>query len=199
MNRREMLGATTALVGGAVAGMTGTAFAQEAKTTPAAAKAATGPNLHPPVVSIKSGQLRGLREGKTYSFLGIPYAEADRFELPKPVQPWTGVKSAQVWGAVCPAPDQTSVGSDELVFPHRYWIANEHCQFLNVWTQNPNPPVKKPVMVWMHGGGFTNGSSMEGYAYDGRSLSEFGDVVVVSMIHLLKIIFTLYFPACFSD
>jgi para-nitrobenzyl esterase len=177
-----MLGATTALVGGAVAGMTGTAFAQDAKTTPAAAKAATGPNLHPPVVSIKSGQLRGLREGKTYSFLGIPYAEADRFELPKPVQPWTGVKSAQVWGAVCPAPDQTSVGSDELVFPHRYW---------NVWTQNPNPPVKKPVMVWMHGGGFTNGSSMEGYAYDGRSLSEFGDVVVVSMNHRLNIIGTL--------
>jgi para-nitrobenzyl esterase len=191
MNRREMLGATTALVGGAVAGMTGTAFAQEAKTPPAAAKAATGPNLHPPVVSIKSGQLRGLREGKTFSFLGIPYAEADRFELPKPVQPWTGVKSAQVWGAVCPAPDQTSVGSDELVFPHRYWIANEHCQYLNVWTQNPNPTVKKPVMVWMHGGGFTNGSSMEGYAYDGRSLSEFGDVVVVSVNHRLNIIGTL--------
>jgi para-nitrobenzyl esterase len=46
-------------------------------------------------------------------------------------------------------------------------------------------------MVWMHGGGFTNGSSMESYAYDGRSLSEFGDVVVVSMNHRLNILGTL--------
>jgi para-nitrobenzyl esterase len=190
MNRREMLGATTALVGGAVVGLTGTTSAQ-GRMSARAAKAATGPNLAPPVVSIKSGQLRGLREGKTYSFLGIPYAEADRFEQPKPVQPWKGVRSAQVWGPVCPAPEQTNVSGDELVFPHRYWIENEHCQFLNVWTQDPNPSAKKPVMVWMHGGGFTNGSSMEGYAYDGRSLSEFGDVVVVSMNHRLNILGTL--------
>ena len=46
-------------------------------------------------------------------------------------------------------------------------------------------------MVWMHGGGFTNGSSMESYAYDGRSLSEFGDVVVVSVNHRLNILGTL--------
>ena len=77
------------------------------------------------------------------------------------------------------------------MFPHRYWIENEHCQYLNVWTQNLTPAVKKPVMVWMHGGGFTNGSSMESYAYDGRSLSEFGDVVVVSVNHRLNILGTL--------
>lgn len=80
---------------------------------------------------------------------------------------------------------------DELVFPHRYWVANEHCQYLNVWTPNLTPAAKKPVMVWMHGGGFTNGSSMESYAYDGRTLSEFGDVVVVSMNHRLNILGTL--------
>ncbi len=77
------------------------------------------------------------------------------------------------------------------MFPHRYWIANEHCQYLNVWTQNLTPAAKKPVMVWMHGGGFTNGSSIESYAYDGRSLSEFGDVVVVSVNHRLNILGTL--------
>ena len=77
------------------------------------------------------------------------------------------------------------------MFPHRYWIANEHCQYLNVWTQNLTPAAKKPVMVWMHGGGFTNGSSMESYAYDGRTLSEFGDVVVVSINHRLNILGTL--------
>jgi para-nitrobenzyl esterase len=142
-------------------------------------------------VQIKGGTLRGLREGKTFSFLGVRYAEAERFGPPNPVQPWTGVRNAQVWGPVCPAPEQTNVSGDELVFPHRYFIANEHCQYLNVWTQNLTPAVKKPVMVWMHGGGFTNGSSMESYAYDGRSLSEFGDVVVVSVNHRLNILGTL--------
>jgi len=186
-----MLG-TTALIGGVVAAVAGDAIAQEkSKHSPAADAPAAGPNLTPPVVQTTCGKLRGLREGKTLSFLGIRYAEAERFGLPKPVQPWEGIKNAQVWGPVCPAPEQTTVGSDELVFPHRYFIANEHCQYLNVWTQSPTPTTKKPVMVWMHGGGFTNGSSMESYAYDGRSLSEFGDVVVVSMNHRLNILGTL--------
>ena len=79
--------------------------------------------------------------------------------------PRSGARSAR-------ARSRRRSAADELVFPHRYWIANEHCQYLNVWTQNLTPAAKKPVMVWMHGGGFTNGSSMESYAYDGRSLSE---------------------------
>jgi para-nitrobenzyl esterase len=62
---------------------------------------------------------------------------------------------------------------------------------LNIWTQNASASVKKPVMVWMHGGGFTNGSSMESYAYDGKNLSELGDVVVVSLNHRLNIIGTM--------
>jgi para-nitrobenzyl esterase len=185
--------AITALLGGVVAGVSRDVLGQERPRAAAgpAATAATGPNLSPPLVQTKCGKLRGLREGKTLSFLGVRYAEAERFGLPKPVQPWEGIKNAQVWGPVCPAPDQTTVSSDELVFPHRYFIANEHCQYLNVWTQNLTPAAKKPVMVWMHGGGFTNGSSMESYAYDGRTLSEFGDVVVVSMNHRLNILGTL--------
>jgi len=193
MNRRTMLGTTTALLGGVVAGAADV-FAQEkpkAAATPARTAPAVNPNLAPPVVQTKAGKIRGLRDGKTLSFLGVRYAEAERFGPPKPVQPWAGIKSAQVWGPVCPAPEQTTVSADELVFPHRYFIANEHCQYLNVWTQNLTPAAKKPVMVWMHGGGFTNGSSMESYAYDGRTLSEFGDVVVVSVNHRLNILGTL--------
>src|SRR6185437_5625963 len=192
MSRRTMLGATTAVLGGVVARGTGDVFAQEkAKPAAPAGPVAGAPNLAPPIVDTKCGKLRGLREGKTLSFLGIRYAEAERFGLPKAVQPWEGVKNAQVWGPVCPAPEQANVSGDELVFPHRYWIANEHCQYLNVWSQNLKPTAKKPVMVWMHGGGFTNGSSMESYAYDGRSLSEYGDVVVVSVNHRLNILGTL--------
>jgi para-nitrobenzyl esterase len=194
MNRRELLGTATAVIGGAVIGVAGNvenALSQEAQKPAASAAAATGPNLNPPVVQVKGGKLRGLREGKTSSFLGIRYAEAERFGPPRPVQPWSGIKNAQVWGAICPIPQQTRVSGDELVFPHRYWVENENCQYVNVWTQNLAPTVKKPVMVWMHGGGFTNGSSIESYAYDGRSLSEFGDVVVVSVNHRLNILGTL--------
>ncbi|HEU4935638.1 MAG TPA: carboxylesterase family protein [Vicinamibacterales bacterium] len=191
ISRRQMLG-TTALLGGVVAAVSGDAIGQEnQKPATSAGTSAAGPNLSPPIVQTTCGKLRGLREGKTLSFLGVRYAEAERFGLPKAVQPWEGIKNAQVWGPVCPAPEQTTVSADELVFPHRYFIANEHCQYLNVWTQNLRPATKKPVMVWMHGGGFTNGSSMESYAYDGRSLSEFGDVVVVSMNHRLNILGTL--------
>ncbi len=113
MNRRQMLGTTTALVGGAVAGVAGNAVrAGEAESSLRRRAPAAGPNLSPPVVQIKGGKLRGLREGKTSSFLGIRYAEAERFGPPKPVQPWTGVKNAQVWGPVLPEP-----GADDGQLP----------------------------------------------------------------------------------
>ena len=143
------------------------------------------------MVQVEAGKLRGLKDGRVFTFLGIPYAQAERFEMPKPVPAWEGIKGAQVWGPVCPIPQATSVGSDDVVFPHRFWVENENCQVLNVWTQSLSTNAKKPVMVWMHGGGFTNGSSMESYAYDGKTLSEFGDVVAVSVNHRLNIIGTL--------
>ncbi len=202
LNRRKLLGRGAAVMGSALAGLAlqpGSAFGQEKPKTggaapPPAAKSGTpaeAPNLHPPVVQVKGGKLRGFKNEKTYTFLGVPYATADRFELPKPVQPWEGVKSAQAWGPICPVPAMTAPGPDEFVFPHRYWLENEHCQVLNIWTQSVGPSAKKPVMVWMHGGGFTNGSSMEAFAYDGKNLSEFGGVVVVSLNHRLNILGTL--------
>ncbi len=184
LNRRNLLTRGTVLAG---AGIALSATAGQAAT---AAPEET-PNLNPPVVQVRAGKLRGFRDGPTLTFLGVPYAQAERFGLPQPVTPWADIKGAQTFGPVCPIPQQTSVGIDDFVFPHRYWVENENCQVLNVWTQNLTPAVKKPVMVWMHGGGFTNGSAMESYAYDGKTLSEFGDVVVVSVNHRLNIIGTL--------
>jgi para-nitrobenzyl esterase len=191
INRRTLLRLGTAT---AVAVGTASAMEQSKTGTQLAAKPASkseAPNLHPPVVQVKGGKLRGLKNGRVFTFLGIPYAHAERFEMPKAVPAWDGIKGAQVWGPVCPIPPATSVGPDDVVFPHRYWVENENCQVLNVWTQSLSTNAKKPVMVWMHGGGFTNGSSMESYAYDGKTLSEFGDVVVVSVNHRLNIIGTL--------
>jgi len=200
INRRTLLGRGAALTGGALAGL---ALQPEMASAKDAAKpggtAIAPPNLHPPEVHVKGGKLRGFKDGKTYTFLGVPYAQADRFELPKPIEPWDGVKKAQAWGPVCPIPPMNAPGGDEFVFPHRYWIENEHCQVLNIWTQGLTAAAKKPVMVWMHGGGFTNGSSMEAYAYDVKNLSEFGDVVVVSLNHRLNILGTLDLSAFGSE
>ena len=191
MNRRELLGRGIALTGGAIAGLTLQTACTQSQEKPATAATEAPPNLNPPVVDVKGGKLRGFRDGKTTTFLGVPYAEANRFEQPKPVQPWEGVKNAQAWGPICPIPEMTAPGVDEFVFPHRYWLQNDHCQVLNIWTQGLGSQTKRPVMVWMHGGGFSNGSSMESYAYDGKNLSEFGDVVVVSLNHRLNILGTL--------
>lgn len=123
--------------------------------------------------------------------LAFPTPRPSVSKCPGPCNHGKGVKSAQAWGPTCPVPPQTHVGVDEFVFPHRYWIENEHCQVLNIWTGSTSASAKKPVMFWMHGGGFTNGSSMESYAYDGKNLSEYGDVVVVSVNHRLNIMGTL--------
>ena len=127
-------------------------------------------------------------DDNTYAFLGVPYATAERFEMPEAPEAWEGVRNAQAYGLVSPIPAQTAVGDDEMVWPHRYWIQGEDCQNLNIWTQSVDPSAKKPVLVFFHGGGYTNGSSIESAAYEGKNLSEYGDVVVVTVNHRLNIL-----------
>ncbi|MBV9307457.1 MAG: carboxylesterase family protein, partial [Acidobacteriaceae bacterium] len=117
LNRRSLLLRGTAS-GLALAVGSASALEQPNTRTPLAAKtavAAEPPNLHPPVVQVKGGKLRGLKDGKVFTFLGIPYAQAERFEMPKAVPSWEGIRGAQVWGPVCPIPQATSVGSDDVV------------------------------------------------------------------------------------
>ena len=190
MNRRSLLSGA-AVAGGVLARIAIKPSTALGAATGDARKSVGSPNLNPPIVEVTSGKLRGFRDASTSTFLGIPYAEAERFEMPRPVNPWDGIRTAQAWGPVCPIPAMRAPSRNEFVFPHRYWLENEACQVLNIWTPNASTGAKKPVMFWMHGGGFTDGSSMESYAYDGKNLSEFGDVVVVSVNHRLNIIGTL--------
>lgn len=140
-----------------------------------------------PVVKTKAGRLRGFQVDGTYTFHGVKYADAERFQPPRPPQPWEGVRDALSYGYVCPMLDpETAAG--EIMVPHRYWPKDENCQYLNIWTQSLDPAAKKPVMVWLHGGGFSAGSSIEQVAYDGENLSKFGDVVVVTLNHRLNIL-----------
>lgn len=140
-----------------------------------------------PVVQTKAGKLRGFCFDGTYTFHGIKYADAERFGMPREVEPWDGVKDALSYGFVCPLMNRETPNG-ELMVPHRYWPMDEHCQYLNVWTRSLSPEAKKPVMVWLHGGGFSAGSSIEQVCYDGANLCAKGDVVVVSINHRLNIL-----------
>ncbi|MBQ9048396.1 MAG: carboxylesterase/lipase family protein [Solobacterium sp.] len=140
-----------------------------------------------PVVETKAGKVRGFKADSTYTFYGIKYANAKRWEMPTEVEPWEGTVDALSYGYVCPMVNRENPFGDHMV-PHRYWPKDEACQYLNIWTQSIDRTAKKPVLVWIHGGQFMDGSSIEMQAYDGVNISEFGDVVFVSMNHRLNII-----------
>ena len=140
-----------------------------------------------PVAETKAGKLRGLWEEGVFLFRGVKYAEAERFHMPRPVEPWEGTKEAIIYGPVCKE-IHTAIAHDEYNVPHYHYIQDEDCLYLNIWTKHIDHSAKKPVMVWIHGGGFSTGSSIELYAYDGMELCDFGDVVVVSLNHRLNCI-----------
>lgn len=140
------------------------------------------------VVTTKAGLLRGFSFNSLYHFYGIKYANAVRFRRPTEVEPWEGVRDALCYGPVCPLLRHSIPGTGELKIPHRYWPEDEDCQYLNIWTSSLDPTAKKPVMVWLHGGGFYEGSSISQPAFDGSALSLFGDVVVVTLNHRLNIL-----------
>jgi len=139
------------------------------------------------IAKTKAGLLRGYKQNEVFEFKGIRYAEAERFQSPKPVTPWEGVKEALDYGFLCPTKPETTMEGN-LAFPKRYWFWDENCQYLNVWTKWLNDTTaKKPVVVWCHGGGFTSGSSIELECYDGENMCRYGDVVQVSLNHRLNI------------
>ncbi|BFU44002.1 carboxylesterase/lipase family protein [Krasilnikovia sp. MM14-A1004] len=129
------------------------------------------------VVSISTGDLRGTVTGDVARFLGIPYAAApfgpNRLQPPRPVQPWPGERDATRFGATAPQgryPRYLQKILPEVV------IAGDDCLNLNVWT----PAAMTgglPVLVWIHGGSYTNGSGSVA-DYDGSHFAESGVVCV---------------------
>ena len=83
-----------------------------------------------PIVTTKAGKIRGYLWNTTYTFQGIKYANAKRFQMPEEIQPWDGIKDATSYGYVCPLLTQ-DVPNGEIMVPHRYWPMDEHCQYLN--------------------------------------------------------------------
>ncbi|WP_454802117.1 carboxylesterase/lipase family protein [Mucilaginibacter phyllosphaerae] len=141
------------------------------------------------VTSTVYGKVKGYIHNNIFTFKGIPYAQSERFTAPQKPKPWTDVRSSMTYGPVCPTDPTTSVNDPfEFAFNHNLGYSNENCQTLNVWTQKLNDGKKRPVMVWLHGGGFTAGSSIELPSYDGENLAKKGDVVLVSVNHRLNVL-----------
>lgn len=138
-----------------------------------------------PIVETPKGKLRGFHYDGVDHFYGIRYAKAKRFQMPEPVPAWEGVKDAGSYGMICPVLNEP-MPTGEVMTPHRFWPSSEHCQYLNVWTSKCDPAAKKPVMFWIHGGGYSAGSSIEQVCYDGFNLAKLDDVVVVSVNHRLN-------------
>lgn len=152
-------------------------------------------NPDEPVVETTAGRLRGLITEGTYLFRGVKYADAKRFRMPEKVKPWDGIKDAIVFGAAC-CEIATVIPHDAYNVPHFFYPQDEDCQYLNIWTQRTDKNAGRPVMVWIHGGGFSTGSSIELFAYDGEELSRHSDVVVVSLNHRLNVLGYLDLSAC---
>lgn len=148
----------------------------------------TGENVA--VTQTNSGKVRGYITNGIYTYKGIPYAKANRFEAAEKPESWEGVRSSTMYGPVAPLEIPTTSVQDEseFVFDHDWGYTNEDCLNLNVWTPSIDDGKKRPVLFWIHGGGFTAGSSHELPSYDGENLSIKGDVVVVSINHRLNVL-----------
>ncbi|WP_027066078.1 carboxylesterase/lipase family protein [Maribacter sp. Hel_I_7] len=143
-----------------------------------------------PATTTEFGQIRGYIHNDITTFKGIPYAQAKRFEAAVNPTKWEGIKSTTMYGPVAPLLNPTTAIQDEseFVFDHDWGFPNEDCLSLNVWTPQATTAKKRPVLFWIHGGGFTTGSSHELPSYNGENLAKKGDVVVVSINHRLNVL-----------
>jgi len=168
-----------------------------------------------PIVKTTAGPVQGISRPGLLKFLGVPYGAptsgSGRFMPPRPPASWSDVRHATAVGESCPqvplgvspfvgkrrpdepvpppTPMQTQLSS-LFTHPPAGEQPGEDCLVLNIWTRGTDS-AKRPVMVWLHGGGFAVGSG-SGAAYDGTRLAQRGDVVVVTINHRLNVFGYLY-------
>src|SRR5438094_2630705 len=176
MNRRAFIGTTTVAAAGALLLDWRDVWAQRGKGVPGA------------TVETTAGKVRGLVIEKIQAFKGVPYgastAGARRFLPPVKVQPWPGALTEFEVGLRSPLIDSVLVpewGPLNLREP-----MGEDCLNLNLWTPGATRSGRRPVMVWLHGGGYAAGSPNM-IPYDGANLARKHDVVVVSITHRLNV------------
>lgn len=150
---------------------------------------APGKPADPAVAPTAAGPVRGQVADGYRLFQGIPYAAAGRWQQPGPPAPWQAVRDATGPGLRCV--------QDVRVDPDYGRPTGEDCLNLSVWTPAPAAAnARRPVMVWIHGGGFLNGSSD---LYDAQWLATRGDIVVVTVNYRLGALGFLAHPALAPD
>jgi para-nitrobenzyl esterase len=136
-----------------------------------------------PVARTRHGRVRGYVDDGILAFRGIRYgadAGPRRFQPPSPPTPWRGIQPALDYGPGSPQRDRDA------------GVTSEDCLFLNVWTPGLRDEAKRPVMVYIHGGAYSNGSG-SAPLYDGVRLANRGDIVVVTVNHRLNVFGYGYF------
>jgi para-nitrobenzyl esterase len=143
-------------------------------------------NNQEPVVKTTYGDISGSFNNSVYTFKGIPYAKAERFMPPQDPDAWDGIRECKDFGPV----------ARQIVPWYPDSIQNEKELFsVNVWTRGIMDGKKRPVMLWLHGGGFHVGASNDPMTY-GEALAKKGDIVMVSVNHRLNILGFLDLSAC---
>jgi para-nitrobenzyl esterase len=190
ISRRAIL--KTSMMGTALAALPGFAARAAEAVAPASSMSA--------VVETAGGKVRGVVSNGVHIYRGVPYgastAGANRFLPPRKPEPWTGVRDAFQNGhaspQVAPAPGAIGWGLRGSA------AQGEDCLVLNVFSTGVNDGRKRPVMMWIHGGGYTYGSGSS-LGYDGANLSRTGDVVVVCINHRLAVAGHLYLGGAGAD
>ena len=150
------------------------------------------------IAQTEYGKVQGYLLNHVYTFLGVPYGAdtsgKNRFMPPQKPEPWTDVRPAVFYGNTAPQRMENRWPNNYGTFADHwnYWDVSEDCLYLNVWTPGIADGKRRPVLVWLHGGGFTNGSGIEQDGYHGENISREGDIVFCSINHRLG-------PIGFSD
>jgi para-nitrobenzyl esterase len=139
-----------------------------------------------------NGKVRGFILRDIYNFLGIPYGAAtmgkNRFMPPQKPEAWTDVFPAVYWGNAAPQLLENFYSINRYLSFTDDWHyddVSENCLSINVWTPGYKDSKKRPVLLWIHGGGFTSGNAIEHPEYHGENLARFGDIVFCSLNHRL--------------
>ena len=136
--------------------------------------------------STTGGDVMGYKYDGVEYYLGIQYGTAERFKAAQPFT-WDGLRTTMVFGEVAPQLTYKSTKNnfDFMNYTYRMYENEEKCLQLNVWTQGSETS-GKPVIVWLHGGGWSTGASNESLFYEGANLARKDDVVFVSINHRLN-------------
>jgi para-nitrobenzyl esterase len=192
MDRRSFIGFGTLAASALAGGNFTRALADDGAATPGATVATT------------AGKIRGTTQDKVHAFKGVSYAATtageNRFMPPAKLGSWTNVRDCFELGPRAPQLSGAFHGQvpPEFEVMDRDEPMGEDCLVLNLWTPSVGHSGKRPVMVWLHGGGFTSGSG--GFiCYDGTQLAKKHDVVAISLNHRLTALGYLYLAGIGGD